>query len=265
MSFSDFLASIEKTGSGLTAEIPERWKQGRTTYGGISAALCLSAAEDLLPQARPLRSALINFVGPSGGSVDVTAELLRAGKTASAVRSRLTSEAGIGAETVFTFAGARDSDLSLAGPGLPEGVTAPPAGAQGGQFPDGAPQFTRNFELYLAGGTLPFTGATGHGPMRFWTRFAEPEDRAGGVAALLCLADALPPAITTHLKTFAPLSSMTWMIDVLTEDLSTADGWYLLESTPEHASDGYSAQSMSIWSSDGRGLARGRQMVTVFA
>jgi acyl-CoA thioesterase len=76
----------------------------------------------------------------------------------------------------------------------------------------------------------------------------------------------LPPAITTHLTAFAPLSSMTWMIDFLTEDVSSDDGWYLLESTPEHAADGYSAQSMAIWSTDGRcRLARGRQMVTVFA
>ncbi len=264
MSYADFLTSIVPTDGGLSAEIPESWKQGRTTYGGISTALCLTAAEAALPEARPLRSALINFVGPSGGSVKVEAELLRTGKTASAVRSRLTSEAGIGAETVFTFAAGRDSTLSLDGPPLPDDVTAPPEGAEGGSFPSGAPQFTANFELYLAGGTLPFTGAAGRGPLRFWTRFKEVEAR-GGVRALLCLADALPPAITTHLNSFAPLSSMTWMVDVLSEDVSTSDGWYLLESIPEHAADGYSAQSMSIWSTDGRCLIRGRQMVTVFA
>ncbi|MCP2671355.1 thioesterase family protein [Maricaulaceae bacterium EIL42A08] len=264
MSYADFLSSVTKTESGLTAEVPESWKQGRTTYGGISTALCLMAAQDQLREARPLRSALISFVGPSGGSVEVKAERLRSGRTASSVRARLTSEAGIGAETVFTFADGRESALALAGPGLPEGVAPPPAGAQGGNFPEGAPQFTRNFELYLAGGTLPFTGATGRGPLRFWTRFQEPEARTG-LTALLCLADALPPAITTHLKSFAPLSSMTWMVDMLSEDLSTEGGWYLLQSEPEHAEDGYSAQTMTIWSTDGRCIVRGRQMVTVFA
>lgn len=264
MSYADFLSSVVKTETGLTAEVPESWKQGRTTYGGISSALCLMSAEAQLSEPRPLRSALINFVGPSGGSVEVTSELLRSGRTATAVRSRLTSEAGIGAETVFTFADGRDSALSLSGLPLPDDAPPPPKDAKGGSFPSGAPQFTQNFELYFAGGTLPFTGSSGHGPLRFWTRFTEPS-AWGGITALLCLADALPPAITTHLKTFAPLSSMTWMVDFLTEDLSTDDGWYLLESTPEHAEDGYSAQSMSIWSTDGRCLARGRQMVTVFA
>lgn len=264
MSYTDFLSSVTRTETGLTAEVPESWKQGRTTYGGISTALCLMAAHDQLPEPRPLRSALVSFVGPSGGAVEVSAETLRSGRTATAIRARLASEAGIGAETVFTFAAGRDSALSLSGPGLPDGVTPPPAGVQGGSFPEGAPQFTRNFELYLAGGTLPFTGATDRGPLRFWTRFCEPEARTG-LTALLCLADALPPAITTHLKSFAPLSSMTWMVDMLSEDLSTEDGWYLLQSEPEHAQDGYSAQTMTIWSTDGRCIVRGRQMVTVFA
>jgi acyl-CoA thioesterase len=120
MSYADFLASIQPTETGLTAEVPESWKQGRTTYGGISAALCLMAAEKALSEPRALRSALISFVGPSGGSVEVTAERLRSGRTASAVRARLTSEAGIGAETVFTFAAGRESALSLAGPAMPE-------------------------------------------------------------------------------------------------------------------------------------------------
>jgi len=264
MSYADFLASITPTEAGLSAEVPESWKQGRTTYGGISSALCLMAAKKTLSEPRPLRSALVNFVGPSGGSVEVAAEPLRSGRTASAVRARLTSKAGIGAETVFTFAAGRDSALSLDGPPRPEDAPPPPQGAQGSPFPKGAPQFTANFELFLAGGALPFTGVRGHGAMRFWTRFREPA-AWGGINALLCLADALPPAITTHLTAFAPLSSMTWMIDFLTEDVSTQDGWYLLESAPEHAADGYSAQAMAIWSTDGRCLARGRQMVTVFA
>ena len=207
---------------------------------------------------------MISFVGPSAGTVSVKADILRSGRTASAVRAVLSGETGQGLETSFTFGAGRDSVLSLAGPGWPEGVTPPPSGADGGAFPPGAPNFTRNFELYLAPGALPFTGVKGHEPMRFWTRYREPESRSG-LDALFCMADALPPAITTHLSDFAPLSSMTWMVDVLTDDVSTQEGWYLLESVPEHADEGYSAQSMTIWSADGRCLIKGRQMVTVFA
>jgi hypothetical protein len=54
--------------------------QGRTTYGGCSAALCLEAAKRLLRDQRhssgaaelpPLRSAQVAFVGPAGGDVQV--------------------------------------------------------------------------------------------------------------------------------------------------------------------------------------------------
>lgn len=264
MSFAQFLNAIDRGSDALTATIPDSWTQGRTTYGGISSVLCLMAAHDALPEPRPLRSALVSFVGPSAGTVSVKAEVLRSGRTASAVRAVLSSEAGQGLETSFTFGAARDSVLSLPGPSLPDGVTAPPIGAEGGSFPPGAPSFTKNFELFLAPGALPFTGQSGHEPMRFWTRHRDPAAWSG-LNALFCLADALPPAITTHLRDFAPLSSMTWMVDVLTEDVSTQEGWYLLESIPDHAGDGYSAQTMTIWSADGRCLIKGRQMVTVFA
>ena len=265
MNFTAFLDTADTTPDGLRADIPEAWKQGRTAYGGMSAALCLAAAKARLTEDRPLRSALIGFVGPASGAVSVTAEALRAGKTAASVRARLSGEAGIGTEAVFTFAAPRDSGLALDAAGLPQGVEAPPQGAEGLDFPFGAPQFTANFQLFpAAGGTPPFAGAPSAPPLRLWTRHKDAASRAG-IEALLCLADALPPAVTTAMSDFAPLSSMTWMIDMLDDDLSTSEGWYLLESAADHARHGYSSQAMTIWSADGRCLAKGRQMVTVFA
>jgi acyl-CoA thioesterase len=265
MSFSAFLNAVTRTDAGLTADIPDLWKQGRTAYGGISSALSLSAAKAVLSEDRPLRSALIGFVGPAAGVVRVAAEPLRSGKTAASVRTRLTGEAGIGVEAIFTFAAQRQSALSLQPSGLPKGVEAPPAEAEGMDFASGAPQFTANFQLYpAAGGTPPFSGEPSAPPMRLWTRFKDPASRSG-IEALLCLADALPPAITTAMSDFAPLSSMTWMVDMLDDDVSTENGWYLLETAADHARDGYSSQAMTIWSTDGRCLIKGRQMVTVFA
>lgn len=264
MGFAAFLDSVERTPSGLSADIPESWKQGRTAYGGVSAALCLSAARSQLEMDRPLRSALIAFVGPASGPVSVACEALRAGRTAASVRARLSGKAGIGTEAVFTFAAPRDSALTVAGPGLPQGVTAPEPGAAGGRFTRGAPQFTDNFEIRPAGGAAPFGGDAGAPVLRFWTRHRDVDSRSG-IEALLCLADALPPGITTAMADFAPLSSMTWMIDILDDDLSTDAGWYLLECAADAAANGYSSQAMTIWATDGRCIARGRQMVTVFA
>ena len=53
--FSELLSGMESTEPGvLDIAIPETWMQGRTAYGGLSAALCLEAAYtcfDGLPQA----------------------------------------------------------------------------------------------------------------------------------------------------------------------------------------------------------------------
>ena len=265
MGFARFMTDLAVTPELLTADIPDAWTQGRTAFGGMSSALCLRAARQALEIDRPLRTALIAFVGPAAGAVHVTAEPLRAGRTAASVRARLTGEAGIGVEAVFTFAAPRDSVLAVPPAGLPDGVAPPPAEAEGHDFPNGAPQFTANFQLYPAhGGTPPFSGIDGAPPLRLWTRHRDAASRSG-LEALVCLADALPPAITTAMADVAPLSSMSWMIDMLDDDLSTQDGWYLLESLTDHASGGYSSQAMTIWSADGRCLIKGRQMVTVFA
>lgn len=265
MDIAALLNSVERTPAGLRTDIPEVWKQGRTAYGGLSAALSLTAARAALGEDRPLRSAMISFVGPAAGGVEVTVEPLRSGKTASSVRTRLTGDAGVGTESVFTFAAPRPSGLAVPPAGLPDGVEAPPAGADGFPFPKGAPQFTGNFELYPAfGGTPPFSGAVDAPPLRLWTRHKASSSWTG-MEALICLADALPPAVTTAMSDFAPLSSMTWTVDLLDDDLATQDGWYLLESITDHARDGYSSQAMTIWSADGRCLIKGRQMVTVFA
>lgn len=264
MGITEFLSSVERNPDGIRATIPEDWLQGRTSYGGLSASLCLEAARLGLAQERPLRSALIAFVGPASGTVTVTTEALRAGKTAASVKARLSSDAGLGTEAIFTFASGRESALDKPPAGLPDGVVPPEKGAQGLPFPPGAPDFARHFELYLANGALPFSGDQGEAPLRFWTRFRDPGSREG-LTALLGLADALPPAITTGMSDFAPLSSMTWMVDVLDDDVSTQEGWYLLQSEADHARGGYSSQAMTVWSSDGRMLMLGRQMVTVFA
>ena len=45
MTFAQILAAAETTPEGLAASIPETWMQGRTSYGGLSGALALVAAQ----------------------------------------------------------------------------------------------------------------------------------------------------------------------------------------------------------------------------
>ncbi|HMO69140.1 MAG TPA: thioesterase family protein, partial [Novosphingobium sp.] len=83
MSLPALLAGAEPLTSGFRLAIPEDWHQGRTAYGGFSAALALAAARKAggegLP---PLRSAAVSFVGPLFGAIEARARVLRAGRNA---------------------------------------------------------------------------------------------------------------------------------------------------------------------------------------
>lgn len=262
MSLADLMTQTQATPTGFTLDVEDGWKQGRTVYGGLSAALCLQGA---LPQAggRPLRSAQISFVGPSEGVVTVEAEKLREGRTACSIRSRLSSAAGIGVETVFTFCGERESALLMEPQRMPEKAQCPDENTELLTFPEGAPTFTRNFEFVWAGGGIPFL-KSGKTVIRMWVRHKDEASRAHPLS-LMCVADVLPPALTPLLDKPTPLSSMTWMMDLLTDTPETRDGWWLLEVDADHVRGGLSTQDMTIWNADGESVVKGRQMVTVFA
>jgi acyl-CoA thioesterase len=260
MSLQRIAENFTITGSTLSTEIPADWTQGRTGYGGLTAALCLGAAQLLEPE-RPLRSAFIGFVGPSSGQITASAEALRVGRNTSSIRSSLGSAQGPGVEALFTFSAARQSVLNQDGPLAP---VAPPAlDIQPLAFREGAPEFTRHLEFVWASDTIPFANCREPRVMA-WVRHRDPASRDHPLA-LLCLADALPPAIATTLDGFSPLSSMTWMVDFFDDTPETQNGWWLLESHADFATGGHSTQDMTIWNTAGKCVAKGRQMVTVFA
>lgn len=263
MGFQAFINDVDPDADRL--ELPEPWRQGRTLYGGLSLALCLKAAQRRLDAPRPLRSALVGFLGPIGTRGHLEAASIRTGKNTASVRAKLSSELGPGSEITFVFAAPRESKVDFAPAGLPAGVTPPAPDASPFRLPAGAPNFVRSFEVLAAeGSAAPFSGAKPGASIRLWTRFKDPASRSG-LLALMCMADFLPPGIAASLGEMAPMSTMTWLIDVLDDDLRTDDGWYLLENRPDHARNGYSSQDMSIWSTDGRQLVKGRQMVALFA
>jgi len=191
MTLTELIDSATFSPSGLSVELPVAWTQGRTGYGGVTAALSLAAAQGLA-DGRPLRSAMIAFVGPSAGTLEVEAEVLRSGRNTSSIRSRLHSSSGPGVDALFTFSANRDSILDQPGGAAP--LEAPAPDAQGLPFRDGAPEFTRHLEFLWAGDTIPFTGSDS-AQVRAWVRHRDPASRDHPLA-LMCLADALPPAIS---------------------------------------------------------------------
>jgi len=262
--FTELLANLssksEQTGeSEWSATIDEDWMQGRATYGGLSAAICLKAVENTFENLPPLRSAQVSFIGPVGGEVTIKTSIMRQGRSVSFISAEMTGEKGLATQAVFCFGSPRESRIDrifTEPPKVPTREDSKP-------FFDNAfgPAFSNNFECLLAQGGHPISGSKQHEHF-IWVRHKDPQ--ATDMTALLGLADMPPPAVLPMFIEFAPISSMTWMINILDTDITTTDGWWLMRSAADHAREGYSSQDMQVWNASGNLVVSAQQNVAIF-
>lgn len=257
MSLPATLAAARPIDGGFAATVPADWMQGRTAYGGFSAALALVAAQRLVDGLPPLRSATVNFIGPLSGEVEVRARLLRQGRNATWIDAEVKSEAGIGLTATFVFMGAVEAstlhlhDVPMPAHVIPLEQSVPLPERAGPSF---APNFDRHFALPQTDQKVP--------EICWWERVKD-TDGLDPMVALVLLADALPPGVLP-LTGPAPISSMTWLINMLTPDPTTDDGWFLLRAAGNYAEKGCSSQDMAIWNKAGQAVAVGMQSIAVF-
>lgn len=260
-SFADDLENLAREGDAFVIDAPEEWSQGRTLYGGMTAALAYAAARRGLDDLPPLRSAQFTFVGPASGRLRFDVSLLRRGRSSALVEVNCANAEGVAARAMLVFGAARESKVAhdfLPMPKVDAPDAIPPFRKEGG--PRG---FWNNYETRLAAGGRILDRSAPRPEFTVWTRFLNAGD-ADPMTALLAAADCLPPAAMVHFPAPAPISTMTWTVDILNPP-PRADEWVLLHSSSEHAGDGYSMQSMVMWSADGAPLAVGRQTVAIFA
>jgi acyl-CoA thioesterase II len=83
-------SSAHKSTPQMTFTVPSQWSQGRTVYGGLSAAMLYAAARPYVESQRVMRSNSINFVGPLLVDTPFTIEIevVREGKNVSQVMAR---------------------------------------------------------------------------------------------------------------------------------------------------------------------------------
>ena len=72
------------------------------------------------------------------------------------------------------------------------------------------------------------------------------------------------PSIAASTLSNQAISSMTWLVNLLTPAPVTRDGWWLLRSRGSYAENGCSSQDMAVWSADGVPIASGMQSIAVF-
>jgi acyl-CoA thioesterase len=265
--FSRVLASVADVDGTLTVVVPPDWLQGRSVFGGMQMALAVRGMRAVLPEASralPLRSAQMTFVGPLVGDspLELHPALLRQGRSTSHARCDLLQDAAVGCSAVGIFGSSRTSqfvhELPAPDPGKrPEEVAAAtmPAGR--------APAFIQHFEARWAVGDVPFSG---HPEPRSMI-YARLRDReCGAEDALLALADVIPTPVLSMLRSPAPASSLSWMIEVLRdpERLDLHD-WCLIDTEVRAGTDGYLSQTSVLYGPDGHAYSVSHQTVGVFA
>jgi acyl-CoA thioesterase len=188
--------------------------------------------------------------------------MLRQGRNVASVEARAAVDGQVVTTGAFSFGAAQQSDIAVALPGPdapPPEECDPYIPAQAAAF---APNFHHNFDLLLIEGDRPLSGST-RGYLRLWARHRDKAAR-GTLPGLLCLADALPPAVFPLYRKLGANSSMNWICNVLDADPQTRDGWWQMESHATGAADGYSSQHMRAWNTDGQLVLDGMQSVLVF-
>ncbi len=259
-SFSHVLAGIIPRGDSFAVSVTEDWRQGRTLYGGLSAALCVECAGRSVSELAPLRSAQFSFIGPAVGELRIVPSVLRRGKTAVFIAVDLFGESGLAVRATLCFGAARASALKYSKIPVPE-VPGPEASEP--FFADhSAYAFAKHFDSRLASGERPFSGSK----VPEFTQWLRHKDMAApdSAAALIALAD-VPPAAVALFSEQLPVSTMTWMADILTDFPIGDEGWRLVAARADTVLAGYSSQLLNIWNPAGKPLLASRQYIAVFA
>lgn len=261
MDFTALMANMANHADTCSVTATDDWLQGRTIYGGLAAAFCLEAVSRQFGDLPPLRSAQFSFIGPASGTVTIRPAILRKGKSTVFVGADLGGEAGLATRATLCYGAARESALSF---GNVASVEV--------DEPDNCPSFFRtlpglnfaqHFDGRLAAGGFPLSGGTDP-TITLWLRHRD--DKAPmSSTALIALADAPPPASIVLFTKQAPISTMTWSIDLLTDRLETEGGWWIVRTVADTVADGYSSQAMTIWNSARKPMMVARQSIAVFA
>jgi acyl-CoA thioesterase len=257
--FSDILASLTPDGDAFRVEPSEDWRQGRTLFGGLSACLAVASAKKMFPDLPPLRSAQLTFIAPATGGLIIRPRILRAGKSATFVTANGTTETDTALQVTLVFGHARRSIHSYRA--LPMPHVEPPDALPDFFHESFAPRFAGHFEARIAGGAPPVSGAAKPEYLA-WLRHRDrsaPDD----ITSLMALGDAMPPAALAMFTLFAPISTITWFVDIFSDRISGA-GWHLMHVEAETIADGYSSQRMVLWDATGAPVLIARQNIAIF-
>lgn len=256
MRFANLIDAVPADSRPVTLPGAEAWMQGRTLFGGASAALALASARKAMPDLPPFRAAQVGFVAPVGANLAFSVAVVRQGRNVTQVRSDIASDGKLALTALLLFGESREANaLHPAGradpwPGAPEECE---------ELPSPQNFFTQNLEIRRAQDER----GPGAPLVRRWVRLREREGLDPVIEAIV-LGDALPPGSMRAMRRQGPLSSINWSFNLLDPAARTRDGWFLAEAASDHADHGYSSERLRLWNADGEQVLAGMQAAAIF-
>ncbi len=241
----------------LTTTIPETWGQGRTTYGGLTAAYALAAAQRVEAE-RSLRSFSTQLFRPirPGGLLEARPRVLRRGKYTTFVEVELAQD-GPAARFQYVFGSSRSGSLRV--PAVNRFIVHEPNQlTEFPYIPNVMPEFLQHFDLRWSEGSVPFSG----GEAAF-AGVCRHREHAAGVAGLVALLDVWPCPSLAALREPAAASTATWSAQILRVP-ERVDGWFGFRYRTEHGADGFHAVRGELYDETGDMLATTEQLVLLF-
>jgi acyl-CoA thioesterase len=271
--FGAVLDSLRRDGDVWTVTIPKAWSNGRTVFGGMQVALSVRAMRGALGvslgegmnsvAALPLRSLQTTFVAPvpAGTTVELRAEFLRSGRSATHARCDLLHEGTLACTTVAIFGAARPSRIAL---DIPRpALQADPETLPGLPYIPGiTPEFLQQLQLRWAAGKVPYSGH-GEPHSTIFARLRDPDCNAED--ALIALADSIPSPGLSMLDKPAPATSINWMLELIGDPaLLDREQWSMIGTDVRAGADGYLSQTSVLWGSGGHAFSVSHQSVAIF-
>jgi acyl-CoA thioesterase len=266
---SKFLQLLNSVQAGdqlgrYSVEIDAAWMQGRTTFGGLTAALIIHAIQQQVPADRALRSLSVSFIGPVPvGAHEIRIRTLREGGSVSHYHGEMVCDGEVTASLSAAFGKSRDSRLSVSGPRMPN--VPRPAELQPMPNNPNALGFLTLFDLRFVSGAPPFSNAE-KPDFSLWLSFLE--DTPSTLAAIVALADVPPMPGINMLRPAGAGSSLSWYLEfpnpVVDSEAGDSSAWLFYDYRAQSAADGYFHNYATVWSENGTPILYSRQVATLF-
>lgn len=261
MKFDEYL-TLSREDKPLS--IQPDWGQGRTTFGGMSAALILAKMLRDTDPLQALRSVNVSFCGPVlvDEEIQVDTQVLSSGKSISQKTGTVTQHGSIRTHISACFGTERTSNIQA----LVEKRNDLGEPGKGNHLPfikGVTPDFTQNIDLCWTRGGLPFSN-TKETSIAGWARLKH-TPRSFDDEHLLAIIDAWPPAVLPMLSKPAPTSSVTWNVEFLHSRPGLApNDWVFYECDVIQAENGYAHTQARVYHPNGDLIALSRQLVTIY-